>query len=883
MPRMDDGRRRYTDVPRTGPRIGNEVDEEIRFDLDMRVRELVAEGLSESAARARAIHEFGDLEATRRYCAELDARKERTAWVGRLFDDFVHDVALAWRSMRAAPGFAAVVFVTLAVGLGVNVAIYSVVRRVLIDRLPYRAAQELVRVYAGVPATGGSDFMTPAELTDLAAVPSFAAVAAFGGVASTVYYGQHEAISVRMASVTPNFFTVLGAVPEIGRTFGESDVAPGAPRAVMIGYDMWHDVLDGDPKIVGRTIDIVGGPATVVGVMPRDFVSPGFGASLWTIINIARMSELPKFRGSRGFRGIARLRPGATLTSAVADADVVASRWRGDGEITQATPSPRMESLRDAMVGDVRPALIAVMVAALLVLVITCTNVAGLFLARATARRREMAVRVALGAGRGRLIRQLLTESTLHGLLGGVGGLVVGLVAQPLLVRAATDALPNLGAIQIDLRLAATALIAALLCGAAFGTMPAIAATRVDLRESIGDGGRTASAGGERFRVRQLLVASQIALAVLLMVGAGVLLRSFDHLLGTDVGYSTDERVLIFTINTSDHDGDQNTRNASVASAISRVRALPGVEKVAVTRIGPWNGPDAVSVRRENAATPDEAIRVDYLTASDDYFAAIGTRVVRGRAITSADRPGAMPVVLLSETAARRLFGADDPIGRRIYVDTTLHQIIGIVNDVREYAMSDPTAAVYVSDWQANRSAWVQFVLRAHGDANVLVPSLRRLVHEINPRSPLMFARTLSDVMRARLAPQQLSLLLFGLFALLAVTLAALGVYGVLSYAVAARTREFGIRTALGARRGALMALVFRWGMTSALVGGVAGLGAALLGVGLLAKLVVGVSTRDPLTFVVVPATLVVVILLACGIPAWRATRVDPVDALRAE
>jgi putative ABC transport system permease protein len=883
MTGMNDGRRRYADVPRSPARIETDVDDELRFDLDMRVGELVAEGMTEGAARARATMEFGDLEATRRYCAELDARQERTARIRGVFEDLISDVGLAWRGMRKSAAFAAVVLLTLAIGLGVNVAIYSVVRRVLIDRLPYRAAGELVRIYAGVPPTGGNDFVTPAELRDLATAPSIAAIGAFGGIGSTVYYGEHEAIEIQSAQVTPNFFTVLGATAAVGRTFGDGDVGPGAPRAVMLSYDTWQQTFNADPKIVGRSIDIVGGAATVVGVMPREFVSPGFNAGLWTPVNLRGWADSPKWRDARAFRGIARLRPGATLARATADADIIASRWRRDGLIKASNPSPRMESLRDAMVGDVRPALLAVMVAALLVLVITCTNVAGLFLARATARRRELAVRVALGAGRGRLIRQLLTETTLYGLLGGVGGLVVALVTQPVLVRAATDALPNLGPIVIDPRLVATALATSLICGAAFGTMPAISATRVDLRESMGDGGRGASVGGERFRARQSLVATQIALAALLMVAAGVLLRSFNHLINTDVGYTTDDRVLIFTINTAQADGDQNARNVAVSNAIARVRALPGVEKVGVTRLGPWNGPDGLSIRRENSVRTDEAFRADYISASDDYFAAAGTRIMRGRAIQPTDRPGAPRVALISQSAAKRLFGADDPIGRRVYIDTTLHEVVGVVGDVLEYATSDPIATVYVSDWQANRSAWVEFLVRTHGDARTIMPALRQLVHEINPRSPIMFARTLKEVTRMHLAPQQLSLMLFALFALLAVTLAALGVYGVLSYVVATRTREFGIRSALGARRGALMALVFRWGMTSAVAGGVVGISAALSGVGLLSKLVVGVSTRDPLTFVVVPATLVIVTLVACGVPAWRATRVDPVEALRAE
>lgn len=880
---MNDGRRRYTDVPRSGDRIRRDVDDEIQFDVEMRIRDLVAEGMNEPDARARAVEEFGDVEATRRYCAKLDAREARSAGRRRWFGDLVHDLAFAWRSIRKSPTFAAVVLLTLAAGLGVNVALYSVVRRVLVDRLPYRSADELVRMFAGVPSTGGSDFFTPTELRDLESLPSLAAVGAFGGIGSSVYYGETAAISVPMATVTPNFFTMLGVTAASGRTFGDADVAVGAPHVAVISSEMWRETFAEDPKIIGRTIRMVGGSYTIVGVMPRDFVSPGFNANIWLVLDLKRFLGDPARMNARAFRGVARLKPGMTRDRAVADGDVLASRWRGANMITAATPSPRMESLRDAMVGDVRAPLLAVMAAALLVLVITCTNVAGLFLARATARRREMAVRVALGAGRGRLVRQLLTESALYGLLGGVSGVVVALVAQPILVRVASDALPKLGEIHIDLRLGLTALGASLVCGAAFGVMPAIAATRVDLRESIGDGGRGASASGERFRARQLLVAAQIAVAVVLMAGAGLLLRSFNHLIGTDVGYSTDDNVLIFVFNVAQPNADQNARDAAVSTALTRVRALPSVAKAGVTSIGPWNGPNSVTIRREGSGPTEQGIRVDYLTASDEYFDAIGTRVLRGRSIASTDRPSAAPVMLVSESAARRLFGAEDPIGRRALVDTTLHEIVGVVNDTRPYADSDPVAAIYVSDWQESRTWWPQFVVRTHGDASSVIPSLRQLVREINPTSPLLYPRTMGDVSHAHLAPQQLSLMLFALFALLAVTLAALGVYGVMSFVVATRTREFGIRSALGARRGTLVGLVLRWGMMSTLAGGMLGITAAFFGAQALSKLVVGVSTHDPMTFVVVPAMLVAVTFLACGIPAWRAARVDPVNALRAE
>jgi predicted permease len=879
-------------MPRSGPRIRKDVDEEIRFDVDMRARELMErDGLSESDATARALQEFGNLEATQRYCAVTDeaieGRRRRSDW----FDDLRKDAALALRSIRGAPGFASIVLLTLAIGIGANAAIYSVVRRILIDQLPYRDAGALVRVYAGVPPTGGSEYLTAPELRDLSRVPSFDAVGAFGMVGGAVTYQSDDGIAViPVASVTPNFFSVLGVGPVAGRSFGDADVGPDASTTAIISYDVWQRVFKGDRSIVGRSVSFMGGTRlTIVGVMPREFVSPGFTADLWKVID-TRQFLTPARAMYRGFRAVARLRAGTTTESTASQLSTLAARWRSAGLIRQNVPAPTTESLRDAMVGDVRPALFSVMAAAVLLLVIACTNVAGLFLARATSRRRELAVRIALGAGRGRLVRQLLTESALYGLCGGALGVMTALAIRPSLVRIANSALPNLGEIRIDLRLVAAAFTVSFLCSLAFGVIPAFAATRVDVKEAMGDAGRGASAGRRRSRVRHLLVAAQIALAVLLMVGAGLLLRSFSGLVRTHLGYSADPNVLIFSIDApAGSIPDPMSRAAFFSDATARLHAIPGVSDVGVTSIGPWNGPNGATLRDPATRGDAEPIPVDYLTANDGYFAAMGTRIIRGRGIVATDRPGAAPVIVLSEGAVQRVFGSEDPIGKYVIVGRSgtdggdPHQVVGIAEDYRPRPTREPVPAAYVSDWQASREPWAQFIVRTTGDRASVMAAIRETARQINPAAVPKTPRSMDQIVRTFLAPQRLSLGLFATFASLALTLAALGVYAVMSYLVAARAREFGIRSALGAQRWTLVAMVLRQGMMSAAFGIVVGLSLARAGAELIASLLYRVSAHDGLTFALAPAALLGVVLLACAFPAYRSTRVNPVDALRSE
>lgn len=888
-----DGRRRFADVPRSTKRVASDVDDEIRFDIDMRTRELVAQGVPPDAACQQATGEFGSVDETRDYCRDLDAQSERSGRRSAWLSEWREDAVITWRGMRRMPAFVSVVLMTLAMGIGANTAIFSVVRRILIDRLPYREPQELVRLYYGSKSGDGSGMLSPSELSDLASAPSFAGVSAFGNVGGSTYIGGQSAEIWASASVTPNFFALLGVRAVAGRAINDLDVGPDASPVVLISHALWLRAFGGDPSIVGKIVQLNGRARTLVGVMPADFVSPTFSVDAWMPLDFRQVLRDPaRARMMHAFRGIGRLRPGMSIDRARTDASTIAARWRADRlDATEIFP-PRIVPLRDAMVGDVRPALLAVMGAAILVLVITCINIAGLFLARAAARRREIAVRAALGAGRGRLIRQLLTESALYGLAGGAIGVGLAFAARNVLARVAAESLPRLGDVRIDLGMLATAAIVSLVCGLAFGLLPALAATRVNLTESLGDSGRGASQSGSRARARHVLVTAQIALAVVLMVGAGLLVRSFVSLVRTDLGYASDMTALTFRINLPRaRFAEPALRNAFFADLLTRIHAMRGVKSAGLTEISPWNGPNNVRPRTDAAQPIDDANAPSaaYMTATEDYFASLGMPVLQGRSIRADDRLGAPGVVVISESLARRLFPSGHAIGSRLIFDgggvtkgDAWREVVGVVGDVRANVMRVSSPALYVSDWQEGGSG-AEFVVRSSGDAAALIPELRRALHDMDPLLPLIAPRTLSDVLHGFIVPQELSMTLMAAFATLALALAALGVYAVMAYAVAARTREFGIRGALGATSGSLVMLVVRQGMTTAGVGAVVGLGLAFSGARLLERLLSGVSTHDAVTFAAAPVLLLVVALVACLLPARTATRVQPVEALRAD
>lgn len=879
-------RRRFLQLPsRTAARIQADVDEELRFELDMRAAELVAQGVSEPEARRRAVAEFGDLERTRRVCADEDRQAQRGERRARWLAELGQDARLAARGLRRTPGFTLVVLLTLALGIGANTAVFSVVRTVLLDRLPYHEPDRLVRLYGATPdRPDARGMLTPADIADLERTPALRAVAPFGNASGYTFVGEGGAEVWQGMSVGSGFFPLLGAPALLGRAIDARDTEPGAPPVVMLSHALWQRAFGGDPGVVGRDVPLGGRTYTIVGVMGPRFASPTFTAELWTPLDLrVALRDPAAARRLRVFRAVGRVADGATPARLRAELALVARQVRD--------PQPEPASvhavpLRDAMVGDVRPVLLVVMGAAALVLLIACGNVAGLFLSRTIGRRRELAVRAALGAGRGRLVRQLLTESTLLALLGGALGVVLAYVGRDALVRVAAQLLPSLGEVPVDARVLAFAVALSVGCGLAFGLVPALAGTSLRLAGPLAESGRGAAGGRLHASTGRVLVAAQITLAVVLLVCAGLLGRTLVAIERMGVGYDTTPRLLTMHVALAgDRYAEAGARQALWDELARRLRALPGVRSVGMAAITPWNGvnpqPFAVDGRPATAGPQDAHATI----VSEDYFAALGVPLLGGRAFTERDREGATPVALVSERLARERWPGTSPIGQRVRIggeQAPWREVVGVVADVRPYPTAELQATAYAPLRQTPPGS-AALVVRSAVDAMALVTAIRATLRELDPALPLVGVRTTEDVLHEGLAAHRLPMVFSAIFALLALLMAALGVYGVLAYAVAARTREFGIRSALGARRGSVLALVLRQGLATASVGVAAGLLAAAAGARVLASLLVGVSAHDPLTFVLVPALLLGVALLACLLPALRATRVAPLEALRGE
>jgi len=871
------------------------VDEELRFDIEMRASDLVRQGVPHDAAQARAVAEFGDLEATRRYCEETDMASEAQISRATVLSDLRADLAITWRMMRRTPAFALVVGTTLALGIGANTTVFSVVKRVLITPLPFRAPDRLYRMYTAPSSVDGdNDKLSAVEIMALADARSLAGVTEFGNYGGMTFTDGRTAEPWGTVQVGPNFFEVFGIRPALGRQFTDEDFGPNGARGVIITHQLWQRVFGGDPGVVGRRVQLNNGDLTIVGVLPESFVGPTFTADALLPLpfaNILRSS--PRNVRARVLRAVVRTRDGVSEAALNAELATLGQRVRAQYPEIKNGGVFRPVSLHAAMVGNAKTVLLLVMAGALLVLVITCANIAGLFLSRGAARRRELGVRAALGAGRSRLVRQMLTESALYGLGGGAAGVALAVVMTRVFVRLAGSTLPQVGEIRLDGFSLAFAATIAILCGLAVGVAPAVAATRVDLREALGDtGNRGASTGVAGVRGRRALVAAQLAVAVVLLVGAGLLLRTFTALTRTPLGYAVDTRTLTFRVNLpSARYPDTSSRAALVAALVGRVRSLPGVRAVGYTAVAPWNGGMmSVGFRVEGRQVDPSAVpNVQYATASDELFLASSTPLRAGRAFTSADRVGAPSVAIISESVARRFWPNGGMVGARIRLGTGAPgddgvplEVVGVVGDVRQTVLGDIVPTVYVSERQWSGRGG-EFVVRAADDASALIPGIKSILHELDPELPLIFPRTMRQVLDATIARQHLAMMLMASFAVLAVVLAALGVYSVMAYSVIGRTREFGIRAALGAERWSIVGLVLRQGATTTVVGVAVGLLAAAVASKYVASLLVGVTARDVPTFTLSALTLVLVAGVACLLPARRATRIEPVEALRAD
>jgi len=805
------------------------------------------------------------------------------------------DVRHAVRSLRRAPGFTAVAILTLALGIGASSAIFSVVRGVLLRPLPFTAPEQLVRVFT----TARGDTRKYSSPPNFAALRErrdvFTGVAAYDFSTPTLT-DAGEPRKLESAQVTPGFFEVLGVLPARGRTFREADALAGGEAAVVIGHAFWQQDLGGDPAVVGRTLVLDGVRRTVVGVMPPAFDFPE-GRQLWTPLEADETYAATSAteRGSNWLWLVARLRPGATVERAQAAADALARRLEADFPASQRGVGFAVVGLRDEIVGEVRTPLVLLFGAVGVLLLIACANVAGLLLARAATRQEELAVRVALGAGRQRLVRQLLTESLLLAVAGGAVGLLVAVWGADALVAARPPGMPRLDDVRVDGTVVAFAAAAVLAATLLVGLVPALLAARGAVAQALRAGGRGGQGTRGSQRLRGGLVVGQTALAVVLLAGAGLLGRSFLGLVAVDPGFRP-AGVAAFPVELPETAyTDTSAVRGFYAALTERLAALPDVESAAaVYRLPLASSGIAVGFAVEGREPmPGEELRLELRSATPDYFRAMGIPVRAGRGIAAGDHEAAPRVAVLNEAAARRYFGGADPVGQQLrfrsgQVGDEPVTVVGIVGGVRHYALDrSPEPEVYFPHAQvplARMTVVVRAACRARQrdcDPIALTRGVREVVGGLDARVPVPALRTLEEIVADSVARPRFLATLLALLAGGALALTAVGIFGLLSFTVAQRRREIGIRIALGARPPAVLRRVLAQAMALVVAGLAIGLAGALLLGRLVTGLLYGVRPTDPVTLVAVALLLGVTGALAALVPARRAAAVEPATALR--
>ena len=804
------------------------------------------------------------------------------------------DLRYALRTLTRWPGFSAVVILTLALGIGANAAIFSVVNAVLLRPLPYAEPDRLVFVF-GTPTDGdsakvGASSSYPDYVDFRERSKSFTQLAAVSSQQTTVTGRSFEPAIVSGAPITFNAFATLGVAPALGRGFLEEEDRAGAERVVVISDAFWRQRLNTDPNVLGSTISVDGRQATIVGVMPPRFHFPG-AAQLWFP---AAAPNTPQSRGQHSYAVFGRLAAGATIATADREMAAIARQLETDYPALNAKRGARVESMVEAIVGDVRPALLVLLGSVGLVLLIVCVNVANLFLARAAARTREVAVRTALGAGRSRLARQFLTESVVVTAIGAALGVVVAYYGSKLLVARAPRTIPRAEEIGIDATVLLFVLALSVITAFLFGVLPALQMSRGVPIAALREGGRGTRGGVARRGLRHALVVSEVALAVVLVVGAALLVKSFWKMQQVNPGFVPD-RMLVVQVRLPQSryagyaDGDRV--RAFYTDLQSRLAARPEVQSVAVAMQHPmapgWTSSFTIDGRQPppTGQEPEASIR----PVSPGYFRAVGAKLLRGREIRESDGVGAPGVVVINEAFAQLHFPNEDPIGRRINRGSwwqgmpAQFEIIGLVADERfngARASADPATYFSLSQFTMNDN-WV--LVRTRNDPKGFIPTLRQMVWAIDRDLPLESVQTMDEVLGESVADSRFNMALLALFAVVALLLAAIGIYGVLSFMVAQRTGEIGIRMALGAQRSSVLRLVVGSGLMLALTGVAIGTAAAVLATRALARLVFGVSTTDLGVFASVALVLTTVAVTAALVPALRASRVDPLVALRSE
>jgi len=857
-----------------------ELDEEIQFHLDMQTAKNVRLGMSEEEARRAALVSFGGLDRFKE-----EARDE---YRSRPLEDLVQDLRYGVRSALGAPLFTLLAVLTLALGIGANAAVFGVVKSVLLDALPYARADRLVRISMGTQdGTMQRSGVSAGAFVDIAERQrSFTRVTPFfNGVDNLVYSGEGGPQVLTFTQVGPGFFQTLGVKAPLGRTLTDAD-AGAEDLVVLLSHGAWQRLFAGDPRALGRTLRLNGRPRKLVGVLPRGFVGPMGDADVWLPLDLRPTLSDPVHARRRHWLGlVGRLAPGATLERARRELDVIAADLAREHPDADAGHVFTPEPLRDSMVGETRTPLLLLLASAGLVLLITCANLAAALLSRTLSRRQEFAVRVALGAGRGRLVRQLLTESCLLAAAGGAAGLLLAELGLAT-VRGFALPLPAYASLSLDPVAVAVMSLIAVVTGLAFGLVPALAAGRANPQGALREGTRGASESRRTRRLRGVLVAAQIALCVSLLAGAGLLARSLWAMSTAPLGFNPDG-VLAVTLQFPSHEYDKKAVLLRFYERFTeRLRALPGVTGVAgVSELpSPVMNRNGLAIQGVTWPEKDSPPFITYVSVSDDYFRAMGIPLLQGRTFGPADRPDTTTAIVVSQSMAKRYWPDGGAIGARIRmgpdVDAPWFEVVGIVGDVRnDPARPEPEPEAYGSSRQ---DIWMgTFLIRTQGDPRSLLRSVRRELAAIDPEMAMSRSMPLRDYVAEKLAGRRLPVLLMTGFGALALLLASVGVYAMFASMVAAREREFGLRVVLGSTRQAIAALVLWAGaawMAAGLAGGAIGI---VVVTRLLRNLLFGVPPFDPVALGVSVAALLACATVALLVPLRRATRIDPINVIR--
>ncbi len=867
----------------TRQRVERELDDELRTYLDGLTDEKRKAGMDAAQARRAARMELGGMEQVKE---EVRAVKS-----GRMLGELAHDLRHGFRMLRKNPAFTVVAIVVLSLGIGANTAMFSIAYGILARPLPYKEADRVAMVYMRYFPRDFAfgtmcirDYLMWRDNNHAFEDPSLFR-------AMRLDIGGREAVpeQVQGALVTAGFFATVGTAPLIGRTFATGEDKPAAGSLAVLSESIWRRRFGASSAVLGQSILVNGAASTVIGVMPDNFRLPRNETEVWTNLILTP----PTRYGPYFYRGIARLKARVTIEQAQAEINNIGLRMMQQNPYYKRLTLP-VATLRDAIVGTtLKPAMLVLAGAVGLVLLIAVVNVANLMLARATVREREMALRLSLGASRGRLIRQLLTESALLSVAGGVAGLGLawGAIA---LVRALNPGnLPLIESVRLDGGALAFTLLVSVLTGVLFGLVPALESARADLNTTLKEGGRGAGSSQTRRRTRAGLVVSEIAVSLMLLLGAGLLLRSFVNLQRTSGGFATSPRqVLTLLISPGNRKySDARTGLAFYDEVLRRARAVPGVEAAAVSDgLPPDRQGDADTFQLEDKPLAPGELNpiVTSATIGPDYFGVLGVPLIRGRYFSEHDVPESRLVAIVSEAFVTRFLSGKDPIGKRIMqsgpgMGNRWMEIVGVVGNVKYLGLPVDSDPAYYMPHAQNYGTRMFLAIRSSKDAASVAPALLRDIQAIDPGVTLAQASTMEQALRTSISQPRFDTMLLALFATIALILAAVGIYGLIAYSVAQRTHEIGVRMALGAARADVVKMVVWQGASLAGIGIVLGLAGAFGLTGLLKTMVFGIGVTDVLTFVAAPVAMMLVVLLATSIPAFRATRVSPVVALRYE